>query len=318
MPKYTPDVPEMAPNEDELDVMDTVSVATETEPFFSAPQNSDTVQQGYNGISSEELKDPNKIRVTIADNKVPLVVFFGPPSCGKTMTLIRLTRYLNDKNYQVKPVRTFRPSNDTHYLQLCNDFDKLVGNANAAASTNNISFMLVEIYKEGKSICQILEAPGEFYFNPQQPNAPFPAYVNTIIHSNNRKVWCHFVEPDWLDETDRSNYVKRIGKLKKEMKSRDKTLFVFNKIDKTQFVVSAGVVRISEARRWVEMNYRGLFEPFRNNNPITSFFSPWRCGFVPFQTGSFTSAADGILTFQQGHDQYPQLLWKSILKYVKG
>lgn len=34
-------------------------------------------------MSSEELNDANKIKVTIADYKTPLVVFFGPPACGK-------------------------------------------------------------------------------------------------------------------------------------------------------------------------------------------------------------------------------------------
>ena len=35
--------------------------------------------------SLEEQKDPNKIHVKIADQETPIVVFFGPPACGKTM-----------------------------------------------------------------------------------------------------------------------------------------------------------------------------------------------------------------------------------------
>ena len=42
------------------------------------------------GLSKEEYDDPNQIRVTIADPKAPLVVLFGPPACGNTMTLLRL------------------------------------------------------------------------------------------------------------------------------------------------------------------------------------------------------------------------------------
>ena len=32
------------------------------------------------GLTSEELNDPNKISVTIADKDAPIVVLFGPPA----------------------------------------------------------------------------------------------------------------------------------------------------------------------------------------------------------------------------------------------
>lgn len=271
-----------------------------------------------NGISQAELNDPNKIRVTIADESAPLVILFGPPSCGKTMTLVRLTRYLSAMGYTISPIRTFRPSYDTHYAELCDNFDAMVGSYNAATATNKISFMLVEVIKNGNRVCQILEAPGEYYFNPDRPSEPFPAYVNTIIHSRNRKVWCSFVEPDWMDCGERGNYAKRIAYLKSSMNTADKTIFVFNKIDKTNFVVSPGVVRMKQAQKEVNNLYPGIFQPFKNENPITSLFTKWRCKFVPFQTGSFTKAADGTLTFQQGSDKYPKLLWNNILSYVRG
>ena len=45
-----------------------------------------------NGLDDNERKDPNSIAVTIADKETPIVVLFGPAACGKTMTLVRLTR----------------------------------------------------------------------------------------------------------------------------------------------------------------------------------------------------------------------------------
>ena len=64
------------------------------------------------GLTAEELKDPNKISVTIADKDAPIVVLFGPPACGKTMTLVRLTRFLRENGYTITPIRTFRPNYD--------------------------------------------------------------------------------------------------------------------------------------------------------------------------------------------------------------
>ena len=109
------------------------------------------------GLISEEINDPNKISVTIADKDAPIVILFGPPACGKTMTLVRLTRYLRENGYKIEPIK--------------------------------ISFMLVKVSKNGRTICQILEAPGEYYFNPKAPRSQFPRYFNAIKSSKNRKIW---------------------------------------------------------------------------------------------------------------------------------
>lgn len=66
------------------------------------------------GLSAAEMNDPNSIRVTISDPKAPLVILFGPPACGKTMTLVRMTRFLKSEGYTVSPIRTFRPTSDTN------------------------------------------------------------------------------------------------------------------------------------------------------------------------------------------------------------
>ena len=112
------------------------------------------------GLTKEELNDPNKISVTIADKDAPIVVLFGPPACGKTMTLVRLTRYLRENGYTITPIRTFRPTYDSNYSEICDNFDVMMNQDDAAASTSKISFMLVKVSKNGRTICQILEAPG--------------------------------------------------------------------------------------------------------------------------------------------------------------
>lgn len=275
-------------------------------------------EQPVHGLTADELNDPNKIQVNISDPNAPLLVLFGPPACGKTMTLIRLARYLKLHGYTIAPVRTFRPNYDTNYERLCNDFDAMLNRADAAASTSNISFMLVEVMRNGRRLCQILEAPGEFYYNPKEPNAPFPTYVNAIINAPNRKIWAFILEPDWMNATERQGYVDRIHKLKLRLRARDKIMFVFNKIDRTNFLRSQGKVNQSAAKRQITYDYPGLFEPFANPVPLYNVFRPELFDFIPFQTGDYAVASDGTQMFQEGPDDFPRHLWNVLLKRIRG
>lgn len=276
-----------------------------------------TPAKSIHGLSEAEMADPSKILVTVSDTQAPLVILFGPPACGKTMTLVRMARFLHSKGYQVKPIRSFRPAEDKHYQKLCDEFPQMINSSDAAQSTALISFMLVEILKGGRRLCQILEAPGEYYFNPNDPNAPFPSYVNTIIACRNRKVWTIMVEPDWKNPTDCSNYVTRIADyLKPKMSPKDHVVFVYNKIDRTVFVRSKGNVNVTEAIKNVKYAYPNIFVPFMNQNPITKWFREYNCEFVPFQTGTFTETLNGGITYQEGPEEYCVQFWKAIKQYI--
>jgi len=276
-----------------------------------------TVTQ-HAGLSSEELNDPNSIKVTLSDPKTPVVVLYGPPSCGKTMMLVRMTRYLKKKGYTVSPDTNFRPTHDTNYRQLCENFDEMINSNNAARSTSNISFMLVKVLKNGKPVCQILEAPGEFYFNPDAPKRDYPAYVHEIIGSQNRKVWAIMVEPDWSDWAPRKNYVDRIARLTSMQASHDRTIFVYNKIDLTPYVRKQGQVDVKSAITQVEQLYPGIFASFINTNPITKWWRVYNCEFVPFMTGSYSQTMRGEQTYTESHESYADKLWKAILKQING
>ena len=271
------------------------------------------------GLSESEMLDPNNIVVTVSNQNVPLVVLFGPPASGKTMTLIRLTRYLQSEGYIISPIRTFRPTSDKNYDEICNNFDTMINSSNAAASTNRVSFMLVDVLnRNGRSLCQILEAPGEHYFDLKEPNKEFPAYVNTIIQSPNRKIWAIMLEPDWENDSDRKNYVTKITRLKSQMRPYDNVVFVYNKIDKTYFVRSIGNVNSEAAMRKTEQEYPNIFKPFENVNPITRFIYKYQCEFVPFQTGTYTKTQNGGVTYQEGPKEYCAKLWNVLLKKIKG
>ena len=281
------------------------------------PAPEEPAPNGVHGLSAAEMNDPISIRVTISDPNAPLVILFGPPACGKTMTLVRLTRFLRAEGYTVAPIRTFRPTSDTNYADICEKFDETMNSDNAADSTNRISFMLVEVIKNGRRLCQILEAPGEYYFNPKKPNDGFPNYVNTIIASSNRKVWTIMVEPDWMDHTDRMNYVTKITRLKQSMRSKDNAIFIFNKIDLTNFVRGVGEINKSAAINEVKNLYPNIFVPFLNQNPLTKWITKYNCDFVPFQTGYYTPALNGF-TYQEGPREYCIKLWNAIMNGIKG
>lgn len=275
-----------------------------------------------NGLSEEEKLDPNKVRISVIDDETPILILFGPPSCGKTMTLIRLTNYLRSVGYTVEPVPSFRPSHDKNYEYLCNNFDNTVSSENAAQANSRMNFMLVQILKDGRPICQLLEGPGEYYFYPKDPKQPFPRFVKQIINTPNRKIWAIMVEPDdtnkALTQSLRKHYVSKIHSLKAKISSRDKIMFIFNKIDETQFVIGPGNVKVDLARKYVEKRYPGLFVKFMNDNPVTKIFYPYRHDFIPFQTGEYSIADDESIGYDDGPDIYPAQLWSVITRRLKG
>lgn len=283
------------------------------------------VLKNKEGLSSEEIADATKIKVTIADYNAPIVVFFGPFSCGKTMILVRLTRYLKKQGYTVELDPSFRPATDSVYKELCENFDTIVNSDNAAKSTSHVNFMLAKVKSNtGKTVCQILEGPGESYFSSEAPTAEFPPYVHEIINGNNRKIWAIIVEPSKtnkrMDDVARSNYVSKINKLRTMMGPRDKVVFVFNKIDESGFVIKKGQVNMNEAVKGVDYLYHGIFAQFKKAGPfaIIGITNPYDCDIVPFQTGNFNMAADGIKSYTEGPDCFPKQLWKTILKRIRG
>ena len=75
------------------------------------------------GMASEETPSETAIDeddINIGDKKAPIVMLFGPPTSGKSMTLVRLARYLRKLGYIVKADTTFK-SGDA-YRGRCDRF----------------------------------------------------------------------------------------------------------------------------------------------------------------------------------------------------
>lgn len=288
----------------------------------SLPESQDSLQSPTEEPQTPFIASPvsvNSLQVTLTDKDTPLVLLAGPPASGKTMTLIRLARYLAQKGYQLVPDRKLRPASDKDYEQLCDNFPKMIHDPEAAQATNLISFLLVKVIKNGRTLCQILEAPGEHYFNPQQPHSPFPTYLNQIFNDRMRKIWTILLEPDWKGQQERDAYVERIRTFKEKMTKRDKVIFLCNKIDKTAFVLGRGQINDSSARKDIQDSYPGIFEIFRNKSPLAFFGSSYLCDFLPFHTGTYTeNELNGKSFFQPGPDEFPARLWNQLEKYIRG
>lgn len=270
------------------------------------------------GLTDEEQRDPNAIMVSITDPS-PLVILFGAGASGKTMTLIRLTQWLRKNNYKVEPDRNFRPSNSSYYKQKCDEFDALVSSQYAAPRNTVYDFMLVKVMDQyGQPICQILEAPGEHYYDTDHPNEPFPAYINKITQVDNPRTWMFVVEIDWKDAQDRQNYAQKIMNMQNQMSHNDRVIFTFHKADKQKALFSGGVANEKQYFKNVANQYPGIFSRYKNENPITKHFREYNFDYVIFSAGLFSPTVDGGLTYTPSNDEYPQKLWKSILKTVRG
>ncbi|MBD5231202.1 MAG: hypothetical protein HDS66_03490 [Bacteroidales bacterium] len=305
------------PSEETYEIKDYEEVANDT-----ATEDPIPLTDATEGMTMKEINDANKIKVTIADKTTPIVVLFGPPSCGKTMTLIRLARFLKSLGYTIEPDASFRPAYDANYKRLCEGFNDMLNSDNAAYNTANINFMLVKVLKDGRPICQILEGPGELYFNPGVPTAEFPRYVKAIKNSNNKKIWVVMVEPNdtnpVMDGERRRHYADKVSELKSNLDTKDKVIFLFNKIDKTHFVHSPGNIKYGLAMQYIAQHYENLFQKYINENPITKIWRKYNFDFIGFQTGDYSTASDGVKTFEEGNDVYPRNLWNIILKRTRG
>ena len=193
--------------------------------------------------------------ITIADKQSPIVMLFGPRSSGKSMTLVRLSRYLRDCGYTVKVDKTFK--SDAKYKEKCEKFLKDLDTKEALSGNAYTDFLLVKIIKNGITVCQFLEAPGEHYFDPDDVSARnFPPYMTEIIRKlKNRKIWAFITEAEWdVNNSVKKSYVRRISNCKAQLvRKTDRFIILYNKVDQKDELFDDGdtllIGRETDARR---------------------------------------------------------------------
>ena len=129
-------------------------------------------------------------------------------------------------------------------------------------------------------------------------------------------------EPDWdVNQIDRDEYVQRIAYCKNQFfnSRRDRSIILYNKIDKTRFVYGPGQVYTKEAMVYCKNEYEGIFDIFRNPSPLAGILTEkYTCKFVPFSTGVYSEASQGEYGhYDISHDSYPHHLWEAIMDCIK-
>lgn len=262
--------------------------------------------------------DINQFRVCIPNKYIPVVIPFGPRCCGKTMMVLRLCKYLLKRGYNIRAVHDFRPSSDKYYQLACDDFIELL-NKNDTPK-NPYGLLLIEISDEvGRPVCYLFDAEGNCYFDPASPQTSYPAFIHQIMCLPNPKQFIYVVEPHWGNIVDRTNYVQRITQCQTQFYNlrTDKVIILYNKIDITPFSLASGHVHIKYAFMDCKNLYNGLFNIFRQQNPILRWFKPYNADFIPFTSGFFYPCESGKSKYEIGLDIHPQILWKTIMKAIK-
>lgn len=266
--------------------------------------------------TEEELRDVNNIIVTVPDTKTPIVVFFGSQASGKTLALLRMIRFFEKNECSVVPEAVFRPKSDKHYAKMCAGLKNMAYNNYAPHGNDIISFMLVKVLdKVGNPICQILEAPGEHYFDGTA-SLNFPTYISQIRSLQNRKVWVFFVEQDWgQNQNERDLYAQKICSMQSLISPKDKVVFLFNKVDKHlgQFRTN-GQPNKEVFFTSIKNQYPNIFARYQNSGWFSRvLFGDYNFKAVCFSSGAFTDTADGKQVWIPGDDDtYCRELWNAI------
>ena len=255
--------------------------------------------------------------IAITDHFAPVVILWGPRDCGKTMTLIRLTRYLESQGYWVEPDRLFRPSYDEHYISICENYMQM---CHSVYVPDTMPFMLIKVReRSGRPLCQIIKLPGELCFDSKSSinTPPYNSLINTLLSIPNRRTWVFITELNWEDSKTRSTYAAYIGKLLPSIR-KDQIIFTCNKMDKYNVLFLAnGQPNIKQLLRNVRDQYPNIFNLLENKKSIIRIFKKWNFDFVPFSSGEFTLTGDDRVCYIPSPDYYPRMLWKAIIKALR-
>lgn len=256
--------------------------------------------------------------IDISHIRGPLVIFYGPAGCGKTVTLLRLSEYIS-RQYNVSAIRDFR--DDGQYEAVIDEFERIRSNMeNAPNSTGLINFLLLNIGRSnGGTFCQLLEASGEHFFSSTGV-VEYPPYLLKIFNTQSyRKVYVFFFTAAMFEDS------------KKNRKYADSiTELINNRIDSKQDKIIILYNKCDTKKQWFR-NKKPIEKLFREDIYKNSAYTPLinllntsrfkKSPFITFSSGDFTEFATRGVTekkFTPSPEFYPKNLWDAIYKSIRG
>ncbi len=269
-------------------------------------------------LPSNDNSSSNHIPINTGAIDSPFVVFFGPMESGKTVGLIRLAKFLEiNINASVKVNESFRY--DNNYQKVIESFQAAMADPSSTPGrTQQMNFLLTDIYVKTKKWAQFLEAPGEDFFSQTAPemNTRWKPYLNQIMAMNRRKTIIVFFEKNMLTTpAQRQAYAQRVISFINLCDfKKDKLILLYNKVDNSPEIFMNGRVSSEAIKQNLIQNpdYKALFQAIKNNRFIK------KIGYLPFSSGAFYHDANtNKESMTMGNDNYPKALWHQIEQAIR-
>lgn len=277
-----------------------------------------------NGEDRNSFQPSNTIRIGAGD--APVIILFGSPGTGKSMTIVRLARYLRKiQGLTVSAHRTFKSGDN--YLKLCTQFENHLNTKTALLGTKDDEFLMVNIFENGRLIAHILEAPGEHFFKPLSSqdmhisgHLNMRPYLTKIIDQiPNRRIWAFLLQAQWpVDGKNYDAFVDTIRTCKdRYIQPGDRTILLYNQVDVLPHLFKNGRVLSNMAELAMIGEYSGIDMIFKNTNPISSLWKKYTYSFVPFSTGTY-AMEKGDKVYTESKDYFPAMLWATLKDCIRG
>lgn len=270
----------------------------------------------------------SQITPQITDTESPIIIAVGPASSGKSMIMVRIAKYLCANGYTVEPVKDYLATPE--YVANCATFMQCLNSNLAMPGT--VTDLLVRIRNENeKTVALYLEAPGEDYFDPEDPSRQTPLYLTNICGGfvPNKKIFITVLDLDSSEQADKSlrsdkpkrdAYAQRLKTvIHPKIGKRGKHILLYNKLDKTKFGTTLDIkpngVKLAEkeAKKYYKTVFDGLTKKI-----LGGFISYPNYKFEVFSAGEFTvqkdANGDDIQHYTPSGDIYPKQLWNEIMR----